>query len=420
MSHLPELVGASDEFVVQNRTYLTGLLVLIPLFCLYVLQSTAHSRNLRAQLIENQTKDDFVAIVSHELRTPLATISNVLSNALAGVWGELSVEARSELQTGHTNVKRLSSVVANLLDMSTIRAGRVSLEKVQVDLPGLIHSVTQSVKANAENKGVALLMAHDPYLGLVFCDPEKIVRVLTNLVGNALKFTEEGGTVSIRIQNGLADFQISVSDTGEGIAPEHQQRIFGRFEQVGRTHGGGEKGTGLGLAISRELVELHGGTLVVESELGMGSTFRFTLPVYTREALLEELVHTEFRLCHQSDYLSLIVFAFKKDEFKALQEGCSVEEWKQLLAEVERVTRQVGRSMHDTLIQYGDGRMITFLRDTPKSGATAVRDRMASALAIYEERCPFGVATISCPEDSATPDALVGDVDNLVEELANG
>ena len=90
MSHLPELIGASDDFVAQNRIYLTGLLVLVPLFCLYVLQSTSHSRRLRAQLIENQTKDDFVTIVSHELRTPLATISNVLSNALAGVWGELS------------------------------------------------------------------------------------------------------------------------------------------------------------------------------------------------------------------------------------------------------------------------------------------------------------------------------------------
>ncbi len=91
-----------------------------------------------------------------------------------------------------------------------------------------------------------------------------------------------------------------------------------------------------------------------------------------------------------------------------------------MLAEVERVSRQVGRSMHDTLIHYGDGRMITFLRDTPKSGATAVRDRMVSALASYEERCPFKVSTICCPEDSATPDELVGDVDNLVEELANG
>ena len=225
MSHLPELVGASDDFVARNSTYLAGLLVLVPLFCLYVLQSTSHSRKLRAQLIENQTKDDFVTIVSHELRTPLATISNVLSNALAGVWGELSDDARNELQTGHTNAKRLSSVVSNLLDMSTIRAGRVSLEKSQVDMPGLIHSVTRTVKANAEEKGVALLVSHDPYLGLVFCDPEKIVRVLTNLVGNALKFTEEGGTVSVRIQNGLEDFQISVSDTGDGIAPEHHEAI---------------------------------------------------------------------------------------------------------------------------------------------------------------------------------------------------
>ena len=175
MSYVPELVGASNDFVTRNRTLVMGLFLLVPLFCLYVLQSTSHSRKLRAQLIENQTKDDFVAIVSHELRTPLATISNVLSNALAGVWGELSDDARTEFRTGHTNAKRLASVVANLLDMSTIRAGRVSLEKLQVDLPGLVHSVTESVKANADQKGVALEPSHDPYLGLVFCDPQKIV-----------------------------------------------------------------------------------------------------------------------------------------------------------------------------------------------------------------------------------------------------
>ena len=420
MSHLPELVGTSEDFVTQNRTYLVGLFVLVPLFCLYVLQSTAHSRKLRAQLIENQTKDDFVAIVSHELRTPLATISNVLSNALAGVWGELSDDARSEFRTGHTNAKRLASVVGNLLDMSTIRAGRVSLEKSQVDMPGLIHSITQSVDANAKQKGVTLLTSHDPYLGLVFCDPDKIVRVITNLVGNALKFTDEGGVVSIAVQNGHEDIQISVSDTGDGIAPEHHDRIFGRFQQVDRGYGTGEKGTGLGLAISRELVELHGGTLTVQSEVGKGSTFSFSLPVYHREELLREAAHTEFKLCHQSDYLSLIVFAFKQVDFEAMQAGCSVEEWKTLLQEVERIIRQVGRSMHDTLIHYGDGRMIIFLRDTPKSGATAVRERMVSALALYEERCSFKMATICCPEDSENPDELVSDVHKLVEELANG
>jgi len=287
-------------------------------------------------------------------------------------------------------------------------------------MPGLIHSVTESLKANAKNKGVALQMSHDPYLGLVFCDPEMIVRVITNLVGNAIKFTDDGGTISITVQNGLENIRISVSDTGDGIAPENQERIFERFQQVDRTYGTGEKGTGLGLAISKELVELHGGTLLVKSELGKGSTFSLTLPVYHREELLREAVHTEFKLCHQSDYLSLIVFAFKQVEFDALQAESAIAEWKRLLGEVETLIRQVGRSLHDTVIQYGDGRMIIFLRDTPKSGATAVRDRMASALAPYEERCPFVVATISCPEDSETPGVLVTDVDNLVEELANG
>jgi signal transduction histidine kinase len=420
ISALPELVGASEAFVTRNRTFLMGLLVLIPLFCLYVLQNSAFSRKLRAQLIENQTKDDFVAIVSHELRTPLATISNVLSNALAGVFGELSDEARAEFKIGHMNAKRLANVVSNLLDMSTIRAGRVSLEKSQVDMPGLIHSVTESLKAKAREKGVTLETSHDPHLGLVFCDPEMIVRVITNLVGNAIKFTEDGGTISIAVNNGLEDIQISVSDTGDGIAAENQTRIFERFQQVDRTYGTGERGTGLGLAISKELVELHGGKLLVESALGDGSTFSFTLPVYSPQELLGEAVNTEFNLCHQSDYLSLIVFAFDQVEFEALQATSPVEEWKRLLGEVETVIRQVGRSLSDTVIQYGDGRMIIFLRDTPKSGATAVRDRMAAALEPYEERCPFEVATICCPEDSETPDILVADVDNLVEELVHG
>ena len=167
-------------------------------------------------------------------------------------------------------------------------------------------------------------------------------------------------------------------------------------------------------------MELHGGKLSVKSALGEGSTFRFTLTVYTRQALLQEVVHTEFKLCNQSDYLSVIVFAFKKAEFAAFQRKADTEEWKGFLDEVERASRQVGRSLLDTMIRYGDGRMITFLRDTPKSGAIAVRDRMAAALEVYTASCPFEVATISCPEDSDTPDALVDDVDNLVEEIANG
>ncbi len=382
----------------------------------------AEAKRINEELRQaNQIKDDFIANVSHELRTPLATISNVLANALAGVWGALSEEARGELHTGHTNAKRLASMVNNLLDMSTIRAGRVSLEKSQVDMPALIRSVTESSKARAKEKGIALMTSHDPDLGLVYCDPMKVVRIVTNLVGNALKFTGEGGTISIAIQNGPEDVQISVSDTGVGIAEENQARIFERFQQVDRADGGGEKGTGLGLAIAKDLVELHGGKILVQSELGKGSTFSFTLPVYSMEALLSEAVHTEFKMCSQSNQLSLIVLAFKQAEFKTLKKASTVEQWKQMLEDVEKKIRQaVRRSMHDAVIQYGDGHMILFLRDTPKAGADSVRERIESALAPFEERCPFTVATISCPEEAEHPDALVAAVDNLVEELANG
>lgn len=367
----------------------------------------------------NQIKDDFIANVSHELRTPLATISNVLANALAGVWGVLSDEARSELRTGHTNAKRLASMVNNLLDMSTIQAGRVFLEKSQVDMPALIRSITESAKAKAKEKGVALVTSHDQGLGQVFCDPMKIVRVLTNLVGNALKFTAEGGTISIAIQNGREEAQISVSDTGRGIAKENQERIFERFQQVDRTDVGGEKGTGLGLAIAKDLVELHGGTISVQSELGKGSTFSFTLPVYSLGAMLREAVHAEFKRCGQGNHLSLIILTFKQAEFEAMKEGGGVEQWKQMLEDVEtKIRHVVRRSMQDAVIQYGNGRMILFLRDTPKTGATSVRQRVVSALAPYEERCPFLVTAISCPEDAENPDALVAAVDNLVEELA--
>ena len=367
----------------------------------------------------NQIKDDFIANVSHELRTPLATISNVLANALAGVWGVLSDEARSELRTGHTNAKRLASMVNNLLDMSTIQAGRVFLEKSQVDMPALIRSITESAKAKAKEKGVALVTSHDQGLGQVFCDPMKIVRVLTNLVGNALKFTAEGGTISIAIQNGREEAQISVSDTGRGIAKENQERIFERFQQVDRTDVGGEKGTGLGLAIAKDLVELHGGTISVQSELGKGSTFSFTLPVYSLGAMLREAVHAEFKRCGQGNHLSLIILTFKQAEFEAMKEGGGVEQWKQMLEDVEtKIRHVVRRSMQDAVIQYGNGRMILFLRDTPKTGATAVRERIVSTLAPYEERCPFLVTAISCPEDAENPDALVAAVDNLVEELA--
>ena len=186
---------------------------------------------------------------------------------------------RDGLLIGQTNTRRLGNIVTNMLDVSTIRAGRVVLEKSLVDISVLIRSVIESCHSTAVKKGLSLMSDQDinPKTQEVFCDPDKVVQILTNLVGNALKFTDAGGTVSVAVKNDHDDLQICVADTGLGIAEEELQVIFNRFQQLDRSYGGGEKGTGLGLAIAKELVELHMGKIWVESELGKGTTFTFTL-----------------------------------------------------------------------------------------------------------------------------------------------
>lgn len=262
----------------------------------------AHSKRINEELHKaNQIKEEFIAIVSHELRTPLATISNVLDNAVAGVWDSLNPELRQALLTGLSNAKRLTKIVGNLLDFSAIKSGRVSLEKSLVDISGLVRSVTESLKGSATKKEISLIGFQNEDIGELYCDPDKVVQILNNLVGNALKFTGSGGSISIAFKNGQHELQISVADTGIGIAQESLSAIFNRFQQLNRSNGSGDKGTGLGLAIAKELVGLHGGRIWVASELGKGSTFTFTLPKYNTRRILGESIQAKFEEYRRRD-----------------------------------------------------------------------------------------------------------------------
>ena len=221
----------------------------------------------------NQVKDDFIANVSHELRTPLATIAIVFSNTLEGVWGNYSTELRQGLTIGKTNCERLAELIADLLDISKANSGQIYLENSLVDISALIRSSVESFGIKASEKEISLVFSGDDQAEIVFCDSSKVTQILTNLIGNALKFTPSGGTVSIDLMTKQNGIQISVADTGKGISEEIRELIFDRFWQSGK-----EKGTGLGLAISKELVELHQGRIWVETEVAGGSVFHFTLP----------------------------------------------------------------------------------------------------------------------------------------------
>jgi signal transduction histidine kinase len=228
--------------------------------------------------IANRHKSEFLANMSHELRTPLNAIigfSEVLGERLFGELNEKQAEYTEDILTSG---RHLLSLINEILDLSKVEAGRMELELTSFDMPLAIENARTFVRERAIKHGIKLDVNIDERLGDYFGDERKIKQILLNLLSNAVKFTPEGGRISIDARQLKGSVQISVSDTGIGIAPEDQARIFEEFRQVGSNHAHQSEGTGLGLTLAKKFVELHGGTIWVESEVGKGSTFTFTLP----------------------------------------------------------------------------------------------------------------------------------------------
>jgi signal transduction histidine kinase len=221
--------------------------------------------------------------MSHELRTPLNAIlgfSEILAQGMFGAVNDKQAEyLRDILESG----QHLLSLINDILDLSKVEAGRMELELGELDLSQAILNSLTLVRERALRRGIDLHHEIDGRVGAVRADERKIKQVLLNLLSNALKFTPEGGRVEVRARAVEGRVEVSVADTGVGIAPEDQEAVFEEFRQVGAASKKAE-GTGLGLALSRKFVELHGGRIWVESEPGRGSTFTFALPLTQDES----------------------------------------------------------------------------------------------------------------------------------------
>jgi two-component system, NtrC family, sensor kinase len=227
--------------------------------------------------VASQHKSEFLANMSHELRTPLNAIigfSEVLSERM---FGELNEKQEEYLKDIYASGTHLLSLINDILDLSKIEAGRMELELTDFHLPTALDSALTLVRERAGRRGIALQMNVDNRLRQIQADERKVRQVVLNLLSNAIKFTPEGGRIEVAAvpKDGLVE--VSVSDTGVGIAPEDQDAIFEEFRQVGTADKKAE-GTGLGLTLCRKFVELHGGRIWVKSQVGVGSTFTFTIP----------------------------------------------------------------------------------------------------------------------------------------------
>lgn len=237
-----------------------------------------------AQLKElDRLKSMFLSHVSHELKTPLTSIRGFADNMMSGLTGELGPKQHDYLRRIRANTDRLTRMIANLLDVSRIESGIQQLERAPVSVCQLVQDGVAQLQLMAATKGVVLEVAcPDPSLRALL-DPDRFTQVLTNLVENAIKFTPAGGSVSVTASlRAPGQVEVIVADTGEGIPPEAIARLFEPFYQAGRRPA--NQGLGLGLSIVRTLVDLHGGTITVRSELGKGSEFRVTLPALAEPA----------------------------------------------------------------------------------------------------------------------------------------
>ena len=266
----------------------------------YAIERQALLRSLemsRHQQLE--FKNQFLSHVSHELRTPLTCIHQFVTILMDGLAGEVNPEQRYHLQTVLNSVHQLRAMIRDLLDATRAESGKMRIEARCITIADLIQQAVSMMAATAKEKQVGLEVGLDSRIPFVYADPDRVLQVLINLIDNGIKFTPAEGSVLIKACIVDADpnmVYVSVADSGCGIGPDAKALIFERLYQDPNSVDNNRSGLGLGLFIAKELVELHGGRIWVASEVGNGSTFSFTLPLYSLAKLLSPVVTYEGKL----------------------------------------------------------------------------------------------------------------------------
>lgn len=354
----------------------------------------------------DRAKTEFISTVSHELRTPLTSIREGVAQVYEEILGPVNGDQKEFLEIALDEVDRLAAIINDLLDISKIEAGKVTLRKTWIDLTELIRSVLFSYRNVMRNKNLVLEARLPDHAVEIFCDPDKIKQVLTNLLTNAHKFTEAGGKIVLNIKEKDDEIVLSVKDTGCGIAKEYIPKLFDKFVQVGRTAGPGIKGTGLGLAISKNLVEMHEGQIWLESEINKGSVFYFTLPKLKKDSAAKENIEHGLQNLGEAHLLSILVF---KTHGKAEPSGVTpaAEVLKKFIKELEKKS---ARGSADAFLNGSDECIIVLPYAGKKKAADSAEEfkKMLNGLMDqYESHFKISTGISTYPEDADTSELLL-------------
>ena len=395
-------------------------------------------RNISQEKRVDIMKSEFISVVSHEMRTPLTSIKNSIEILMSGKTGEITGEQERFLQIADRNISRVVNIITNYLDLAKIEQGKVKFNFQAVHLKEFISTVYNDYLPRAKEKGINLSCEVRDGLPEITADPQRLEQVFVNLIDNALKFTPEGGRITISVTRGEAPpgttldtgfIQVSIEDTGKGLPEHEKERIFDKFYQ-GENTPAKTMGTGLGLSIARELIEAHGGKIHVESELGKGSRFSFYLRVREgekRDLHFRYFLNREFLKANKNQCnLSLILVAIKN--FPELTGIFGKEKVNLLLEALQKVLKDSLFRQADVLIHYKRGEIFMVICKAEKHGAEVIRKRIKNRLREFSgdslgamlKKSIIGVGVATYPEDASSQRELFRKALKNTEEDSNG
>ena len=374
-----------------------------------------------------QLKDQFLSHVSHELRSPLTSIHQFVTLLLDGLVGDLSPEQRECMEIALRNADQLGSMIGELLEATRVETGKLTVDFQCISMPEVIVETLRAFRATAAAKGVVLSGGVPKDLPPAYADPDRVRQILTNLIDNAIKFTAENGRITVRAQvfDQEPEFlSIAVADTGCGIPPENIERIFDRLFQKKSDTNGGHDGLGLGLYICKELVSHHGGRIWAESTPGHGSTFFFTLPIFSVSRLLAPILVPKNLL---SKSVALITVELFSCESRLLTKSDEI-----LLREVRNVLRHCILPDKDVLLprmaRMESGEILFIVACTDKAGVEVIvrriREQLANCKDLQDSQfvlsTSFAMVDIPPEKKNVPLEQIVDDLASTIENIVRG
>ncbi|MFH1798136.1 MAG: ATP-binding protein [Candidatus Omnitrophota bacterium] len=365
----------------------------------------------REKEVDNM-KTEFISTVSHELRTPLATMKEFTSIIADEIPGKLTKDQKEYVDIIKGNIDRLARLINNLLDISKIEAGKAEIKKVFINIADIISTIISTMRPEAAEKQIEIEGVFKKTVSTLHADPDKIIQIFTNLIGNAIKFTPPKGKISVEVKDGKKEIECSVTDTGIGISADNIKRVFGKFQQFGRVPGAGAKGTGLGLAITQQLVQMHNGKILVKSQLGKGSKFTFTLPTYTAGSLFKDYINNSIEeAMAQGTKTALIIVSLIN--FDKLKQTLIPKKVDAILEDMVRVLKDNMRQVRTDAVVRGVNEVGVVLGGCDREDALKVEGRAEHIIEAYLDeknlknkiKIRFGCAVY--PDEAENGDELI-------------